>query len=110
LDGELLRDGRMIVWDFAFMGQAKSGIPLYVCKEPYLPRLEALQKMIPKRLIKDRFSFEVIQSLPLKEYKSLLLKAGDKNLEGLVLKKKLATDLWGISATRDVDSQLKYRF
>jgi len=110
LDGELLRDGRMIIWDYAFMGISESGIPNYVCKKEYGSRLSELQKIFDQKFTKNKFSIELIDTYPAKVYNRIMLKAGDKNLEGFVLKNKAAIDLWGISSTREVSSQLKFRF
>ena len=104
LDAELLRDGRMITWDYAMInGQ-------YGTIRPYLERLTKLEKMVPKKLTHGDHSIEVIETLPLNGYRKFLLKAGDPALEGFVLKNKMATDLWGPNSTKEVASQFKYRF
>lgn len=110
LDGELLRDGRMIIWDYAFMGISESGIPNYVCKTLYLERLLRLCHIFKEPFKKNGFSIELVESIPAKHYKRIMLKAGDQSLEGFVLKNRAAIDLWGISSTREVSSQLKFRF
>jgi ATP-dependent DNA ligase len=104
LDGELLRDGRMIIWDFSVM----AGVTRI--KEPYSERLNELTQLLPRKRSKDLLSIESIESLPAKKYKNFMLRRGQKELEGLVLKSAQATDLWGPYATKEIASQFKLRF
>lgn len=104
LDGELLIDGRMIVWDIAVIGGE------YVFKKPYAERFALLKRYFPKRFKKEAFSIEIIESLRGPEYKKFMLMQGDTHLEGFVFKNPEGTDHWGPYKTIDVPSQLKYRF
>lgn len=104
LDGELLSDGRMIVWDIALIGGE------YVFNKPYAERFALLKRYLPKRFKKETVSIEMIESLKGTEYKKFFLKQGDTHLEGFVFKNPEATDHWGPYKTRDVSSQLKFRF
>jgi ATP-dependent DNA ligase len=103
-DGELTRSGRLILWDFAIWG----GQCLYTT--PYEQRLQTLGKALTKTYSKDKLQVELVETLPAESYKSLLLKRGAQDLEGLVFKNKGATNLWGPFATSDVASQCKFRF
>lgn len=99
LDGELLRDGRMFVWDYAIFGGKKS------YREPYFGRLKLLQTL-PCGLGK----FQIIETKSAVEYKSILAPGKANGLEGCVFKLKRATDLFGVTSTKETPSQYKYRF
>jgi ATP-dependent DNA ligase len=102
LDTELLRDGRIFVWDFAVLG----GKALY--REAYRSRLEILKGLAP--CVKGSQSIEVIESVEAVSYQTLTARAGQASLEGVVWKNLNATDLWGPHSTTEVASQFKFRF
>lgn len=104
LDGELLRDGRIIVWDFAIVG----GQRCY--KQPYGSRLAALRGILPSPITQDGKQFSLAETLPATEYQQLLDRKGEPGLEGVVWKSLTATDLWGVTSTSTVGSCFKYRF
>lgn len=103
LDAELLRNGKMIAWDFSMLA-GKLRI-----KEPYINRFSELQ-CISKKVSKDVYSFEVVESLPANNYRNYMLRRSEPELEGFVLKNLLATDMWGPYRTTENASQFKYRF
>ena len=103
LDGEMLPCGkRLIVWDYAILGGQ------YGMLKPYRERLNLLGGW-PTRT-KDGRSIEIIDTRPGKAYREIMLLAGLKSLEGFVLKRRDATNLWGPHSTCEVSSQFKYRF
>lgn len=104
LDAELLRDGRMIVWDFSTLGGNLR------IREPYENRLKELQALLPRKISKDRFSIEMIETLPVTKYRNYMLRRGEPELEGFVLKNSQASDLWGPYSTSENASQFKLRF
>ena len=104
LDGELLRDGRIYVWDFAVL----KGQPVY--NTAYGPRLKCLQGMLPSPVVVEGKRIEVVETLPAASYEALLARKGSDLLEGLVWKELGAKNLWGPKATTNVASQFKYRF
>ncbi len=103
LDAELMRDGRMIAWDFAVLG----GNVRF--KESYQTRLTELQSML-KKVSKDKYSVECIETLPARKYRNFMLRAGEPELEGFVFKLQEAVDMWGPFSTSETASQFKYRF
>lgn len=104
LDGELTRDGRLIVWDFAVLG----GVIYFPA--PYRERLKFLKSAKSLNMKKGSQSVSVIEMVKPSEYKKFLLQRSDTALEGLVMKRLDARDFWSINATIDVGSQLKFRF
>jgi ATP-dependent DNA ligase len=99
LDGEMTVDGRLIIWDLAVLG----GVDF--TRHPYLNRLKFLESL------KDLSpGITIIKTLPASEYEKLFLDRSDSAVEGVVFKKKLATDLWGGTSTKEVASQLKLKF
>jgi len=104
VDGELLRDNRIYVWDFAVLG----GEPVF--RDTYEPRLRHLEKCLPNPLTVNGQTVACVEVIPAQGYKSLLLRRGDKMLEGIVWKSLRAKNLWGPHATTEVNSQFKYRF
>jgi len=104
LDGELLRDNRIFVWDAAVL----DGKPVY--KSAYAPRLDLLQEKIPKPLTNGSQTLECIQTMPARFYGALLRREGDPLLEGIVWKNLNATNLWGPYSTNQVSSMFKFRF
>ena len=104
VDGELLRDKRIFVWDFALLG-GKS-----VFKEPYESRLAHLVEKLPKALTQDGQTVQCVETLPATSYEALLGREGDPFLEGIVWKNRAATDLWGVHSTSQVSSCFKFRF
>lgn len=104
LDGELLKNGRIYIWDFAVL----KGQPVF--STAYGPRFKCLQKMLPAAVEKGEHRIEVVESLPAGSYEALLARKGEELLEGLVWKDLGATNLWGPRTTTTVSSQFKYRF
>ena len=104
VDGELLHSGRLVIWDYAIWGGA------YLFNKPYSERLKELETALPNVLRKGNKSTLVISQVPANRYKEILLKKGDKELEGIIFKNPQATDFWGPYRTREVPSQFKYRF
>jgi ATP-dependent DNA ligase len=104
IDGELLRDGRIYVWDYALI----DGTQMF--RSPYGPRLEQLQKALPQPLTHNGTTLECIESMPVTSYKEFLARQKDPMLEGIVWKNLKATDSWGPYSTTKVSSQFKFRF
>lgn len=104
VDGELLRDGRIFVWDFAVL----DGKPVF--REPYGSRLARLQAALPGVKTQNNQTIACIETLPASAYKTLLGRAGAGGMEGIVLKHLAATNLWGPYSTSEVATQFKYRF
>lgn len=102
LDGEILRDGRIIVWDYAVIG----GKSLY--NTQYLTRIDHLKNLVRRGFNSAASKIEVIETLPASMYK-VLLENKDPMMEGLVFKNKYAEDFWGIYSTKEVYTQFKYR-
>lgn len=101
LDGELCRDGNMVIWDVAIMGNR------ILANEPYEKRLKVLKEILPIPYAKGHQKIESIQTL---EGKDWPLISKTEKIEGVVWKDKSATDLWGIHSTKDVATQIKYLF
>lgn len=98
LDGEILRDGRIFLWDYALVdGEAAFHLP-------YQVRLTRLQDMVMSGV-----GAELVETLPATEYQSILARGKSESLEGIVFKYKLATNLFGPYQTTEVASQFKYR-
>lgn len=105
LDGEWLRDGRIILWDIGILDGIK------VCKDPYGGRLEVLQKAIPESLTLFGQTLQCVETYPADQYQEHILdRKGVTGLEGCVWKNLKATNLWGIVSTSEVNSCFKYRF
>lgn len=102
LDGELTRDQRMRVWDYAYQGKS------YDWNLPYGTRIEKLSRQLKKQYKKGDFTFELIQTQPFLKYRELL-NLNDTYLEGLVFKNLQAIDLWGLHQTHEKASQIKFR-
>lgn len=104
LDGELLRNGSMIVWDFSVMaGETRT-------REPYINRLQELTRLMPHKVRHDLLSIDLIQTLAASDYGKLEARKGEPELEGFVFKHTFSTEMWGHGSTRDVASQFKFRF
>jgi len=101
LDGELLRDGRIYVWDYALIGGEM------VFKTEYGPRIQQLKGL---SLSKNGLVIECVKSLPATEYEVIMSQKDDEFLEGMVWKNLKATNMWGPHRTNKVSSQFKYRF
>lgn len=123
LDGELLRDGRIYVWDVAVLGgkllavgpaRRRSQAPLRsLIKRPYQERLNRLYRALGPTPFNDSNStqrLQLIETLPATAYKALLSREGDPMLEGIVWKNLQATNLWGPTSTSQVSSMFKLRF
>lgn len=104
LDGELLRDGRIFVWDIAMV----RGTPVF--HSEYRPRLKCLQETIPQPITRDGNSIACIETLRASDYEQLLHREGSDLLEGLVWKLLTAKNFWGPNATSEVNTQFKFRF
>lgn len=104
LDGELMRSGRLVVWDYA-MWEGEWQIT-----RAYQNRLKQLSDVFCRPIEKGDYSIELIESLPAKRYKEIMLKSGLPGLEGFVLKNLGATNFWGPYKTSEVSSQFKFRF
>ncbi|HVI40633.1 MAG TPA: hypothetical protein VM577_08235 [Anaerovoracaceae bacterium] len=95
-DGELLRDGRIFLWDYAVLGGKE------VFKTPYQERLTRLQSIV-------MVGCQLVETLPTNQYQTILSRGKNNGLEGVVFKNKTATNLWGPFSTSEVSSQFKYR-
>lgn len=104
LDCELTSKGEMYVWDIAILGGE------YVYQKSYGERFSWLSLNLGTtyRHISSRLS--LLESLPAKEYRSLLLRKADKTIEGVVFKNTLSQDLWGPFQTKEHPSQIKYKW
>lgn len=105
LDGEYLRDNRIIIWDYAILNSIEE------YNLPYSHRLTKLQNLfsfLDKSLLVRDCNISLIETLPASRYKTLLSNPS-RFLEGLVFKNLNATNLWGVSSTKDVGSQVKFR-
>lgn len=101
LDGELCRDGNLVIWDIGIMGNR------IMAQEPYEKRLNALKNILPSPKTKGHQKVELIQTLSGENWTQIM---HTEKVEGVVWKEKTAKDLWGIHSTRDVGSQIKYLF
>lgn len=99
LDGELTASGRLIIWDYAVMGRDATITMDYGERLAVLQGLENLPKGV-----------ELIETYPGTEYQKILDRKGEPELEGFVLKRIDACDLWGRYSTFENADQLKYRF
>jgi hypothetical protein len=105
LDGELTRDGRLLLWDYAILGGASE------FREAYENRLKKLLGLVPKPLSKGRYTVGLVETAEARKWAEVLLKhRGDPTVEGLVFKKRSARDLWGQFSTAEVPSQMKFKF
>lgn len=112
LDGELLRDNRIYVWDYAVMAGKQ------VFQTPYRPRLEFLTDELTGfsdagrscAWSRGKYSLACIESCPVKAYDNLMARKGDPFLEGIVWKNLEATNSWGPRSTSKVSTQFKFRF
>jgi ATP-dependent DNA ligase len=104
LDGELLRDGRIFIWDAAILDGEKA------YREAYGPRLELLQRAVPEPLTQQGQTIACIETLPAESYQQLLAREGEKGLEGIVWKSTKATNMWGVTSTTEVNTCFKFRF
>jgi ATP-dependent DNA ligase len=103
LDGELTRSGRMIIWDYGVLDGDQS------TSLPYDTRLTTLQAMLSP-LKKGGKVIELVETLDASEYEKILAREGEPDLEGVVFKRRNAKNLWGLTSTSEVPSQVKYRF
>lgn len=101
LDGELIGLNRIVVWDYALIG----GVEEF--RLPYQLRLEKLQE-----LLINSICLELIETLPGKNFREIMLrgKNPESKLEGFVLKRLDAANLWGPNSTSENGNQLKFRF
>lgn len=104
LDGELLRDNRMFIWDFAvWNGEQKF-------KTPYQERLEVLQSLIPTMMFQfGQQGLSLVDTFQIADYAALLKPGKVNGLEGVVFKDRMATNLWGPFSTSENSSQFKFR-
>jgi len=103
-DGELLRDGRIFVWDYALLAGER------VFKTHYGPRLHHLEGSLSEPVCRLGYTVSCVESFPATDYKRFLEQADDPMLEGIVWKNLQATNFWGPRSTTKVSSQFKYRF
>lgn len=103
-DGELLKDGRIFVWDLAMV----KGTAIF--HTPYRPRLTCLQQTIPQPIVRGSKTIACVETLRASEYEQLLSRKGSDHLEGLVWKHAQAKNFWGPNSTSEVNTQFKYRF
>lgn len=103
-DGELLRSGKIILWDFAVLGGT------HVYKDPYEGRLRLLQSKIPNPLRHGTEEVSVAETHPGTDYQTILSRKGQEHLEGCVWKRVSATNLWGVTSTSEVPTCFKFRF
>jgi ATP-dependent DNA ligase len=104
LDGELLRDGRIYVWDLA----VAKGIPVF--HREYAPRLKCLQETLPAPIVRGETTLACIETVRASDYSTFMVREGSDHLEGVVFKKLNATNFWGPKATTEISTQFKYRF
>jgi len=109
LDGEMLRDGRVYVWDYAVLGGQRT------FKTPYKSRLKFLQTILPFQYIHSpqklyKTILAVTETLPITKYKKLLKRSNDKFIEGVVWKNLSGMNFWDLYKTGKVATQFKYRF
>lgn len=99
MDGELTAEGKLVIWDVVlsgvYFGPYSERLPLLECVEARDHGLESVRRV------------EVYAG---DNYKGILLRRSDKNLEGIVFKKLDATDLWSKGKTYECPSQVKYRW
>jgi hypothetical protein len=91
----------LIVWDYGY----ESG--RLVAATPYESRLERVLAL-PDLSSLEGYTIRPVQTLPVAERNAQKLLKGDR-VEGLVAKRKSARDLWGITGTKEVPSQVKWR-
>lgn len=101
LDGELCRDGNMVIWDIGIMGNK------ILADEPYEKRLAVLREILPQGKNKAHQRIEPIQTFSGENWTQV---TQSEKIEGVVWKVRDARDLWGVHSTRDVGSQMKYLF
>jgi len=103
IDGELLRNGNIYIWDYAILGGE------HEYRKPYIERWNKIKDLKPMEVNGNKFA--VVDSLPAERYAELLdgSKPDHLAIEGCVLKSPAATDLWGIYSTAEVASMVKYR-
>jgi ATP-dependent DNA ligase len=97
LDGELLRSGRIFLWDYAVLDGK------LVSQTPYHERWKNLNDNW-----RPMDTCALVPTVLSKDYKNLL-SLDDPELEGLVWKDPKATNLWGLHSTSEVSSQVKWR-
>jgi len=103
-DGELLRSGKIVLWDLAVLGGRS------IFHQEYYPRLQTLQSLLPESVSVGAREVSVAQTLSGERYQELLTRVGEPHMEGIVWKDKTAKNLWGPNSTSEVGSQVKYRF
>lgn len=103
IDGELLRNGNIYAWDYAIL----AGRPQYHL--PYLERWNLLKDLTPLEESGKRFA--IVESRKADAYLELLEPGvPDHSLvEGVVWKSPSATNLWGLSSTSEIGTQIKWR-
>ena len=103
LDGELLRNGQLYVWDAAILnGQL-------VFHRPYQERLAYLQAALSS-VEQSHTAFQLVETRSITAYQHQVRAPHAEAIEGYVFKDPEARDLWGPHSTREVSSQLKYKF
>jgi ATP-dependent DNA ligase len=105
LDSEMTTSGSLIVWDYATMGGED------FARLPYEVRLKSLKALLDVPMGCGGHFIHLIETLPASRFEEILARRGTlPDLEGIVFKKKGATDLWGGHSTREVPSMIKYKF
>lgn len=102
LDGELLRNGQLYVWDAAVLNSE------LVFHQPYQERLGRLQSALQSAA--SHSAFQLVETRPITAYQHQVGAPHAEAIEGYVFKDPEARDLWGPHSTREVSSQLKYKF
>lgn len=101
LDGELCRDGNLVIWDIGIMGNR------IMQQEPYEKRIHALRDALPNPKTKGHQKIEVIETFDAENWPHIFK---SEKIEGVVFKNKQASDFWGIHSTKNVGTQIKYLF
>ena len=100
LDAELVTEKLIVVWDFGYeSGRLVAGLP-------YESRLDRVLSM-PDLSSLGGHTIRPVKTFPahIRNIERLL---NGERVEGVVAKKLTATDLWGITGTRDTASQVKW--
>jgi len=108
VDGELLRDKRIYVWDYALLDDKRAYKTRYGSRLDYLH--DTINGMGNVPWSRDGYTLRCVDSLPATEYQTYMEQSDDPMLEGIVWKNLKATNMWGPHKTGKVSSQFKYLF
>lgn len=102
LDGELLSDQTIVIWDFAVLGGER------FTHKTYAERLEILRSAFERM---GTVGVSLVETKRAKFYKGLWVRMrSDERCEGLVFKRKDARDFWSFgNSSKELMTQLKYR-